>query len=291
MEGVRYEAPETLQAAVALLAGASGRRPRAGRRHRRHRADGNRPDRAGAPGRHQEDPGDCGRSRPRTAAFAIGAAVPGMEIVEHAAFCQGLAGRGRRRQADRLDPDQGPRHHGRQSVQRLAGRRQRAGPDRGRRDRPDRRPERHARSAGREHSDRPGQDLARQGRDRRLVLPAAAARAFGRCLSALHAAHRDGHRGGRRRRQPHARRRRHLHGGARRARRGGADRAAGEGGGRRARSARALDEAALERLAEAASAACRPIDDKRGTKEYRIKVAGVLAKRTALQALERARQS
>jgi CO/xanthine dehydrogenase FAD-binding subunit len=50
-----------------------------------------------------------------------------------------------------------------------------------------------------------------------------------------------------------------------------------------------LDEAALDKLAAAASAACRPIDDKRGTKEYRIKVAGVLAKRTALQALERAR--
>jgi CO/xanthine dehydrogenase FAD-binding subunit len=50
-----------------------------------------------------------------------------------------------------------------------------------------------------------------------------------------------------------------------------------------------LDDAALERLAKAASAACRPIDDKRGTKEYRIKVAGVLARRTAQQALERAR--
>jgi carbon-monoxide dehydrogenase medium subunit len=52
-----------------------------------------------------------------------------------------------------------------------------------------------------------------------------------------------------------------------------------------------LDDAALDKLAAAASAACRPIDDKRGTKEYRIKVAGVLAKRTALQALERARKN
>src|SRR3954469_9455098 len=52
-----------------------------------------------------------------------------------------------------------------------------------------------------------------------------------------------------------------------------------------------VDDAALDRLAKAASAACRPIDDKRGTKEYRIKVAGVLAKRTAQQALERARQN
>jgi CO/xanthine dehydrogenase FAD-binding subunit len=49
-----------------------------------------------------------------------------------------------------------------------------------------------------------------------------------------------------------------------------------------------IDDAALERLAKAVSAACRPIDDKRGTKEYRVKVAGVLAKRTAQQALERA---
>ena len=52
-----------------------------------------------------------------------------------------------------------------------------------------------------------------------------------------------------------------------------------------------LDDAALERLAKAASAACRPINDKRGTKEYRVKVAGVLARRTAQQALERARAS
>lgn len=50
-----------------------------------------------------------------------------------------------------------------------------------------------------------------------------------------------------------------------------------------------VDEAALEKLAEAASAACRPIDDKRGTKEYRIKVAGVMARRAAQIALDRAK--
>ena len=49
-----------------------------------------------------------------------------------------------------------------------------------------------------------------------------------------------------------------------------------------------LDAAALARLEAAASGACRPIDDKRGTKEFRIKVAGVLARRAALIALERA---
>ena len=52
-----------------------------------------------------------------------------------------------------------------------------------------------------------------------------------------------------------------------------------------------VDESALERLAGAASAACRPIDDKRGTKEFRIKVTGVLARRTAVIALERARSN
>jgi carbon-monoxide dehydrogenase medium subunit len=50
-----------------------------------------------------------------------------------------------------------------------------------------------------------------------------------------------------------------------------------------------VDAAALKRLAAAASAACRPIDDKRGTKEYRIKVAGVMARRGAEIALARAR--
>ncbi|MGH6905046.1 MAG: FAD binding domain-containing protein, partial [Geminicoccaceae bacterium] len=52
-----------------------------------------------------------------------------------------------------------------------------------------------------------------------------------------------------------------------------------------------VDGAALERLAQAASAACRPIDDKRGTIEYRTKVAGVLARRAAEIALARARES
>ncbi len=52
-----------------------------------------------------------------------------------------------------------------------------------------------------------------------------------------------------------------------------------------------VDDAALENLARAASAAARPIDDKRGTKEYRIKVSGVLARRAAQTALKRARQS
>lgn len=52
-----------------------------------------------------------------------------------------------------------------------------------------------------------------------------------------------------------------------------------------------LDDAALQRLAEAASGACRPIDDKRGTREFRTRVAGVLARRATQRALERARRS
>lgn len=49
-----------------------------------------------------------------------------------------------------------------------------------------------------------------------------------------------------------------------------------------------LDEEALDNLAAACSAACNPIDDKRGTIEYRVRVAGVLAKRAANIAFERA---
>ena len=49
-----------------------------------------------------------------------------------------------------------------------------------------------------------------------------------------------------------------------------------------------LDDAALNAAAAACSAACRPIDDKRGTIIYRTKVAGVLLKRTAAIAAKRA---
>ena len=49
-----------------------------------------------------------------------------------------------------------------------------------------------------------------------------------------------------------------------------------------------LDDAALDKLAAACSAACSPIDDKRGTIEYRTKVAGVLGKRAAKIAFQRA---
>ena len=50
-----------------------------------------------------------------------------------------------------------------------------------------------------------------------------------------------------------------------------------------------LDDAALDALAAAAQAACSPIDDKRGTIEFRTDVAGVLAKRVAKIAYARAK--
>ncbi len=50
-----------------------------------------------------------------------------------------------------------------------------------------------------------------------------------------------------------------------------------------------LDDAALDKLADACSAACNPIDDKRGTIVFRKRIAGVLARRTARTAYDRAK--
>src|SRR5882672_2007922 len=52
----------------------------------------------------------------------------------------------------------------------------------------------------------------------------------------------------------------------------------------------ALDASVLERLDQAARRACKPIDDKRGTIEYRIKVAGVMTRRAAAIAFQRAKE-
>jgi CO/xanthine dehydrogenase FAD-binding subunit len=51
-----------------------------------------------------------------------------------------------------------------------------------------------------------------------------------------------------------------------------------------------LDEAALAALDAAARRAARPISDKRGTAEYRTKIAGVLARRAARIAYQRAEE-
>ncbi len=49
-----------------------------------------------------------------------------------------------------------------------------------------------------------------------------------------------------------------------------------------------LDDNALDAMGEAVSAACKPIDDKRGTASYRTHTAAVLARRAALIARDRA---
>lgn len=51
---------------------------------------------------------------------------------------------------------------------------------------------------------------------------------------------------------------------------------------------RPIDDAGLDEVATLSRAVCRPIDDKRGTKEYRTHVAGVLAKRAIAIAVSRA---
>jgi carbon-monoxide dehydrogenase medium subunit len=51
-----------------------------------------------------------------------------------------------------------------------------------------------------------------------------------------------------------------------------------------------LDARALEAAAASCRAACKPIDDKRGTIQYRTKIAGVLMKRAVAIAAERARK-
>lgn len=49
-----------------------------------------------------------------------------------------------------------------------------------------------------------------------------------------------------------------------------------------------LDDATLDKLAAICTAACDPIDDRRGTVEFRTKIAGVLARRAAIIAYQRA---
>ena len=51
-----------------------------------------------------------------------------------------------------------------------------------------------------------------------------------------------------------------------------------------------LEAAALTRMEEAVRAACQPISDKRGTADYRTKIAAVLAHRAAVTAWNRAKE-
>ncbi len=52
-----------------------------------------------------------------------------------------------------------------------------------------------------------------------------------------------------------------------------------------------VDDAALDALARACAAEAKPIDDKRGTKEFRKHIAGVLARRAAIIARDRAKEN
>ena len=52
----------------------------------------------------------------------------------------------------------------------------------------------------------------------------------------------------------------------------------------------AVDDDAIAAMAGAARAACNPIDDKRGTVDFRIQVSGVLAERATRIALQRAKE-
>ena len=52
-----------------------------------------------------------------------------------------------------------------------------------------------------------------------------------------------------------------------------------------------VDAAALDEMVAACRAACDPISDKRGTREYRIRTAGVIARRAAEKALARAEEA
>ena len=49
-----------------------------------------------------------------------------------------------------------------------------------------------------------------------------------------------------------------------------------------------LDDAALDKAAGVVRAACKPIDDKRSTAAYRIRISGTIFKRAAKKAIERA---
>ena len=156
----------------------------------------------------------------------------------------GLARGGRGHQPDRLDPGAGPGVARRQSLQCLAGGRQRSGADRRARDLRGRWRKRAARGSGGEHRHRSGAHLAEGGRVHHRVSPAQAPAALGRRLPALHSAHRDGHCGGRRRGQRHARPRRRLHRCAGRAGCRRADRGPGFRGRRRSDRAQARRDGA-----------------------------------------------
>ncbi len=204
---MRYEAPKTLEAAVSLLAGASGQaRVLAGGTDLLIQMRGGRVepellvDIKGIP--------EMTSIVAENGAYRFGAAVPCMVLVEDKAFAKAWPG-----VADGANLIGSIQVRGRATV---GGNLCNASPAAdtvpaliaagaiGQH----RRAQRQARGAGRGDRHGTGQDFAREGRDRRVVPAAEAPAALGRCVSSLHPAHRDGHRGRRRGGQPHAGRQR-----------------------------------------------------------------------------------
>ena len=193
-----------------------------------------------------------------------------------------MARRRRGGQSDRLEAGAGPLHHRRQSLQRLAGRRQRAGAGRGRRQGVDRRAGRqaHDRRRGRADRRRARRRWPKARSSRRSCSPSAPPRSGDAYLRFIPRTEMDiavvsaGV-------SLTLDERRRRHSGPRGAGRRGADGAAGGRGGARPSSARSWTTAALEKLAKRLFGGLPPIDDKRGTIEFRNKVAGVLARRAA----------
>ena len=281
-----YSAPSTVEDAVRILAGASGGAKvlsggtdllvqlRSGRLKPDLIVDT------------KHIPGIFG-IREEDGGFVIGAATSGAMIGEQRPAA-GLARHGRGRQPDRLDPDPGPRLARRQSVQRLAGRRQRAAADRRARDLRGRRPQRAARGAGREHRHRARPHLARSATSSSSSFacrsaPPRSADAYLRFIPrtemdiavvgagvnvTLDAAG--------------------ICTDARVVLGAVAPTAVLVAEAAAALIGHKLDDATLAALDAAARRACKPINDKRGTIEYRTKVAGVMARRAAAIAFERA---
>ena len=285
---MRYEAPDSLEGAVALLAGAQGEaRVLAGGTDLlvQMRADILDPDLI-------VDIKKIAETRAVTeekGGWRIGAAVTGAELKEHARAQEGLARRGRGRQPDRLDPGAGPRHPGRQPLQRLAGRGQRARAHRGGGGGHPGRAQGPARPPGRgRHARAPASWRSTKGEIvASFLLPPRPARSSDAYLRFIPRTEMDIA----------------VVGAGVSLTVDGAGIVTAARVSLGAVAARVLlvpeaaqaivgsrlDAAAQERLEAAARAACRPIDDKRGTIEFRIKVAGVLARRAALIALDRAR--
>ena len=167
--------------------------------------------------------------------FRVGAAVPGAVLGENEAVAGMWPGVVEALELIGSTQIQGRASLGGQPLQRLSRGGLDARDDRGRRHLRDRGTGRPARGGGGGHRHLARPDLARQRRVRGELLPPAAPGADRGRVPAVHSPHGDGHRGGRGGSVRHPRRRRYLHRGPGGSRRGGAHAAARFRGGRRPR--------------------------------------------------------